>query len=86
MLPKAITFDQTIVFPISLFLWKLDIQSFPGTPRSGQFKSRKTFKYASKTEPEKAKIADVNRGGRWPLCGRWWWPVATQGPMEVEGS
>ena len=27
-IPKAITFDLTVGFPISLVFWKLDIQSF----------------------------------------------------------
>ena len=48
-------------FSISLVFWKLYIQSFLGTPRSIQFESRKTFKYAFKAGPEKAEIADVSR-------------------------
>ena len=48
-------------FSISLVFWKLYIQSFLGTPRSIQFESGKTFKYAFKAGPEKAEIADVSR-------------------------
>ena len=32
------------------------------TPRSAQFESRKTFKYATEAELEKAGTIDVNRG------------------------
>ena len=31
-------------------------------PRSAQFESRKTFKYATEAELEKARTIDVNRG------------------------
>ena len=41
MIPKAITFDSTVEFPISLVFWKLDIQSFPRIPSSIQSKSRR---------------------------------------------
>jgi len=37
---KAITFDLTIGFSISLVFWKLEIQRFIETPRSTQSKSR----------------------------------------------
>ena len=76
MLPKAITFYSTVGFLISLVLWKLDIQIFPKTQKSVQFVSRKTFKYASKVEPKKARTNDVSRG----------WLVAIQGAPEIEGS
>ena len=86
MLLEPITFDPTIGFPIFLVFWKLDIQRFLETPRSVQSKFKKTFKHASKVEPEKARTTDVSRGGQWPLCGRWQWPLATQGPQEAKGS
>ena len=47
MLPEVITFDPTVLFWISLVFWKLDIQSFPKTPRSAQLKFIKAFKYTS---------------------------------------
>ena len=56
MLTKAVTFDPTIGFSISLVFWKLDIQSFPRTPIA--------FKYAIKVKTkkrEKDKIADVSQ-------------------------
>ena len=83
---EAITFDQTVGFPISLEFWKLDIQSFLGTPRSAESKYGKISKHASKSRPEKARIANVSRGGRRCLCGRQASPAATQRPSKAEGS
>ena len=76
MLPKAITFYPTIGFLISLVLWKLDIQSFLETPKSAQFESGKTFKYASEVEPKKDKTANVSKG----------WSAAIRGASEAKGS
>ena len=55
MLLDAITFDSIVIFSISLVLWILDINSFPGTLRLAQSKSGKTFKYIFKTEPGKSR-------------------------------
>ena len=66
-LPKAITFDPTVGFPISLVLCKLNIQIFLRTPRLDQSESGKAFKYAFEFGSDKAKIADVSKGGRRPL-------------------
>lgn len=66
-LPKAITFDPTVGFSIYLVFWKLDIQKFPGTPRSAQSKSGKAFKYVFKAGLVKARTANVSRGGRRPI-------------------
>ena len=55
-LPKAITFDPAIGISFSLVLWKLDIQTFLGTSRSGQLEFEKTFKYATKFEPGKSQL------------------------------
>ena len=52
-LPEIITFDPTIGFSITLLFWKLDIWSFPGTPRLAQSESGKAFKYVSKVKPRK---------------------------------
>ena len=67
MLPDVITFDSTVGILISLIFWKLNIQIFPGKPRSPQSKSGKTSKWASEVKTEKMhedKIVDVN--GAWP--------------------
>ena len=61
-LPESITFDLTVRFPISLVLWKLDIQSFPRTPKSAQSKLGETFKYVFKISLEKARNTKVSRG------------------------
>jgi len=47
---KAITLDLTVGFLISLVFSKLDIQIFPGTPRSTRSNFRKAFKYVSKVK------------------------------------
>ena len=62
MLPEVITFGPTVGILIYLAFWKLDIQSFPGTPRSPQSEFEKTFKCASKVKTEKVQqdeFADV---------------------------
>ena len=59
-LPEAVTFDPTIGILISFIFWKLNIQTFPGTPRSTQLESKNTFEYAIKVKWEKDKIADVS--------------------------
>ena len=38
---EAITFDPTVGFSISLVFWKLDIYSFPRTPRLAQSSPRR---------------------------------------------
>jgi len=62
---EAITFDIVIEFSISLVFWKLDIQSFPRTPRSAQSEFEKAFKYAIEVRTEKLEeknmIADVSK-------------------------
>ena len=66
-LPKVITFDPKVGILISSVLWKLDIQSFLGTPRSLQSESEKTSKCASEIRTEKVhkdEIADISRA--WP--------------------
>ena len=86
ILPEAINFYPTVGYSISLVFWKLDIQIFPGTLRSIQFESEKTFKYVCKARPKKAKTAEVSRGGRQPLNGRWQWPTHIVWPPEAKGS
>ena len=70
-LPEAVTFDPTIGILISFIFWKLNIQTFPGTPRSTQSESKNTFEYAIEVKWEKDKIADVNIPDlvhiKWPL-------------------
>ena len=70
MLPKAITFDSTIEFPISLVFWKLNIQSFPRIPSSTQSKSRRPSNMRPNLDQKKARTTDVSRGGQRPLKGR----------------
>ena len=74
LFPKAIMFDPTIIFSISLVFWKLDIQIFLGTLRLVQSEFGKAFKYAIEVRTEKLeekdKTADVSS----------FVPTATKGP------
>ena len=67
MLPKIITFDTIVRFSINLVLWKLDIQSFLGTPRSAQSKSEKILKHAFKAGPKKPELL-MSTGVAGGLC------------------
>ena len=58
---------KTVGFPIYSVSWKLDIQNFLVTPRPTQSKSGKAFNYVSKARSDKARIANVSRGGRQPI-------------------